>query len=57
MVVEYCGGGDLAHYYPRPQFTKPEFCRVALELLGGVAYLHKRQIAHRDLKPANVSGE
>jgi hypothetical protein len=54
MVMEYCGGGDLHHYYHTEAFTEAEFERVVVEMLSGVAYLHQRKIAHRDLKPANV---
>ena len=55
MVMEFCGGGDLRCYYPTDDFSAAaEYARVAVELLSGVAYLHKRGVAHRDLKPENV---
>jgi len=54
MVMEFCGGGDLDGYYKTPAFDKAEYCRVVLELLSGVAYLHNQGVAHRDLKPQNV---
>jgi serine/threonine protein kinase len=41
-------------YYQKEAFTLPEFKRVCMELLSGVAYLHERLIVHRDLKPENV---
>ncbi len=56
MILEFCGGGDLHHYYPTPLFTDSEFQRVLTELLSGVIYLHSRKLAHRDLKPANGHG-
>jgi serine/threonine protein kinase len=43
--MEYCSGGDLQHYYKKPEFTKAEFARVGTELLSGVLYLHARGIA------------
>ncbi len=54
QVLEFCGGGDLASYYKAPEFDKVEYCRIILEILSGMCYVHARQIAHRDIKPANV---
>jgi hypothetical protein len=45
MVMEYCGGGDLDHYYQTPHFNNREYVRVCLGLLSGVAYVHGRKIA------------
>ena len=53
--MEYCGGGDLSKYYKSSEFDKAEYCRVVLEVLSGMAYVHARNIAHRDLKPQNVT--
>jgi len=49
MVFEWCGGGDLRAYSRSDHFTIDEFCRVSLEVLGAVAYLHDQGVAHRDL--------
>ncbi len=53
-ILEYCGGGDLVHFYRTPEFTELEFTRVCLELLSAVCYLHRREIAHCSLEPSNV---
>ena len=53
MVLEYCGGGDLAGYYKTPAFNNTEFTRIMSEILGALRYLHECDIAHKDLKPAN----
>ena len=50
MIMDYCGGGDLAAYIGKPKFGNTEFCRIILELLSGISYLHERGVAHRDLK-------
>ena len=47
MIMEYCGGGDLAGFYKEPSFGNTEFLRVGSELLSGVLYLHERNVAHR----------
>ena len=54
MVLEYCGGGDLSHYYQTSKFTKLEFCRICLELFSAVAYMHSLGIGHHDIKPENI---
>ena len=54
MVMEFCGGGDLAAYYKLPAFNCAEFFRISSELISGITYLHQCGIAHRDLKPNNV---
>jgi protein-serine/threonine kinase len=50
MVMEYCGGGDLAHYLKTPAFNNSEFVRICYEFISGVHFLHSKSIAHRDLK-------
>ena len=54
MIMEYCGGGDLAGFYKEPTFGPRDYVRVVSELLSGILYLHQRDVAHRDLKPENV---
>ena len=56
MIMEFCGGGDLAGYYKEDRFDNAAFIKVTSELFSGVCYLHERNVAHRDLKPENGEG-
>ena len=34
--------------------TKKENVRIIFEIIKGIDYMHKKDVAHRDLKPANI---
>jgi serine/threonine protein kinase len=42
-----CTGGDLCDYYKTNAFTTSEFCRIFLEFLSGITYIHERDIARK----------
>ena len=44
VVLEFCGGGDLAGYYRTPAFGSAEFGRVGAELLQSLGYLHGLEV-------------
>lgn len=53
LAYEYCEGGSLlslltdsSRYY--------EYLPIALDIVQGMAFLHKSCVIHRDLKPANI---
>jgi serine/threonine protein kinase len=53
LAYEYCEGGSLlsllsdsSRYY--------EYLPIALDIVRGMAFLHKSSIIHRDLKPSNI---
>ena len=55
MVIDYCGGGDIAMQIQEQGQLSEEVCRFYLaETILALEYLHKLEIAFRDLKPANV---
>lgn len=56
MAMEYMSGGNLmeAAQARYGDFDEPQIAYVARELLLGIQYLHKEQLAHRDLKNLNV---
>ena len=56
LVMEYCGGGDLAsairRYGPLPE--QPTVCRLMGQLAAGLQFLWTRNLIHRDIKPQNI---
>lgn len=55
LVFEYVEGVTLAEEI-RAGGALPELkaMNIALQVLDGLAYAHKRNIVHRDIKPANI---
>jgi len=55
LVMEWVEGGDLAQFM-RQNAPVPldQAVRIALDVLHGLAAIHRAGIVHRDVKPANV---
>jgi len=58
-VMEYCEGGDLAHYliaYKRhTMIVEPDRAlRWMQQMSSAIAYVHAHKMVHRDLKPQNI---
>ena len=50
-IMEYVDGGDFKSYTRKnPQHVD----KLLIDVLRGLAYLHRHGIAHRDLKPQNI---
>jgi len=54
IVEEFAPGGDLTQLMQSSDFTPHVFCRIVMDLLGGLCYMHALNVAHRDLKPQNL---
>lgn len=56
LILEYCPNGSLYGYITSRGLVLREWeaRRVLVQLCGGVAWLHKRQIVHGDLKLSNL---
>ena len=55
MVLEFCPGGSLANLIEdSPRISNLQMTDMVLDILVGMAYLHKVNIVHRDLKPGNI---
>jgi serine/threonine protein kinase len=55
LVLEYCGGGDIASLIKRlGRFEEPQVRKFATELASALQCMRKFNISHRDLKPQNL---
>ena len=57
--MEYCSGQSLDKLLQDNRDSSalkkdPELCKVALDILKGMSYLHENNVVHGDLKPANL---
>ena len=53
--MEYSEKGDLTKYIEKQRrLSEQESCKLFVELLSSVEYLHKCGCAHRDIKPSNI---
>mmetsp|Transcript_24451 Transcript_24451/g.53151 ORF Transcript_24451/g.53151 Transcript_24451/m.53151 type:complete len:469 (-) Transcript_24451:357-1763(-) len=54
MVMELCGGGDLAGHLTEARFFSGESATsIMTQVLRAICYLHKCEICHRDVKLEN----
>jgi len=57
--MEYCGCGSITdliklNKQENRSLTENEIAAITIDILKGLAYLHKSKTIHRDLKPANI---
>ncbi len=53
-TMTFVDGETLRDRLARGPLPLEEACRIGIEILDGLAYLHDKRIVHRDIKPANV---
>jgi eukaryotic-like serine/threonine-protein kinase len=55
IAMEYLEGSDLAHLLAQhTPLSIAEKLDIAIDVLSGLAFAHKRGLVHRDVKPANI---
>merc|ERR1711965_1121731 len=56
MIIEFAGGGDLAHLYKGDTFSFKIGLKVVLGAAKGLAHMHSMPtpVVHRDIKSDNV---
>ena len=55
IALEFMDVGSLAHILKKAGALAEQIIGlITVQLLQGLAYLHKKQIVHRDVKPANI---
>ncbi|RNF13432.1 SNF1-related protein kinase [Trypanosoma conorhini] len=58
LVLEYVSGGELFDYIcGKGRLTEEVARSIFQQIVAGVAYCHRYQVAHRDLKPENIMME
>lgn len=55
IIMDLATGGELFDKIQKAHtFSERRAAEIFHQLLSGINYLHKRQIAHRDIKPENI---
>lgn len=55
LIMEYASGGELFDYIViRKKVNEPQACLFLQQLLSGIEYIHRLNVAHRDIKPENL---
>ena len=55
IIMEYCSDGELFDYIVKlEKLDEIEAATFFYQLIIGVEYIHKQNLAHRDLKPENL---
>ena len=55
IALEFMDGGSLTHILKTVgQIPEPIIGLLTVQILQGLAYLHKKHVVHRDIKPANI---
>ena len=53
--MDFIEGGDLFNKIQNGEtLSETETARIIAQVIGGIDYLHNKNIAHRDLKPENI---
>lgn len=55
LVLEYVNGLTLAQLLRQETcLDKSRAVKIAIQIAGGLAYAHAKQVIHRDIKPSNI---
>ncbi len=54
IVMEYVGGGTLAHLIAGGPLVPDEAIHIGLQMCHALEYAHTLRVIHRDIKPGNI---
>ena len=55
LIMEFANGGELFDFIVASSRLKESLaCRLFLQLISGIEYIHQLGVVHRDLKPENL---
>lgn len=53
-IMQYYPLGNLSNFIKKHQLNEKQKSHVLVQILEGLAYLHKKKVVHRDIKPGNI---
>jgi serine/threonine protein kinase len=53
-IMQYYPLGNLSNFIKKHELDEDKKGKILIQILEGLAYLHKKKVVHRDIKPGNI---
>ncbi|MEO0570211.1 MAG: WG repeat-containing protein [Bacteroidota bacterium] len=53
-IMQYYPLGNLSSFIKKHELDEEKKGKILIQILEGLAYLHKKKVVHRDIKPGNI---